>query len=255
MTIFKKIIFLLVFFLISCSSKDSSQNEIDESKDFIDSLSGKSVVISANEQLGDLEVKFIEQGLVDISKIDPEIKVELKYSTTDNFFGQDVYGDLDKAYFQPDVAERLKNVNQLLQLENPDLRLLIFDGVRPLSVQYILWNALDSIPADQRKAFVADPLEGSIHNYGCAVDLTIFDIKKDTALDMGTKYDYFGDLAYPRKESMMLNIGKLTSKQINNREMLRNIMNKAGFSPITSEWWHFNCASLNNAKRNYKIIQ
>ena len=206
-------------------------------------------------QIGEFEQSLIDQGLVDIQELDPSIYVDLKYSTTDNFFGEDVYQELTRAYLPPDVAEELKRANELLKLDYPDYRLWVFDAVRPHRIQTILWEALDTIPTLNRRAFVADPALGSLHNYGCAVDLSIFDTKADTLLDMGTKYDYFGHLAYPRKEEEMLLSGRLNEKQVANRKILRKIMWKAGFSPINSEWWHFNTTSLAQAKEKYKLIE
>ena len=209
------------------------------------------------EAFGNLQLKqsLIDQGLVNIQEIDPEIRVELKYSTTDNFFGQDVYGDLTEAFAPEDIAEKLKAANAKLQETNPNYRLIVFDAVRPLSVQHILWNALDTIPPAQRSAYVADPQKGSLHNYGCAIDLSIIDISNNSLLDMGTKYDFFGYLAYPRKEKEMLANGQLTVDQVANREILRAVMISTGFKPITSEWWHFNITSLAQAKVNYKLIE
>lgn len=72
---------------------------------------------------------------------------------------------------------------------------------------------------------------------------------------MGTKYDYFGHLAYPRLENQMLQEGNLTEKQVENRQLLRKVMQSAGFEPITSEWWHFNYCSRKKAKELYKIVE
>ncbi len=233
----------------SCTSEHNS-NETED-------ISEKPLVVSHSEpsEPGVLELSLQKQGLINIQMVDSSILVDLKYSTTENFFGADVYGDLTNAYLPEDVAIKLKRANDLLKSDFPGYRLLVFDAVRPHGVQQILWRSLDSIPPMTRKAYVADPAEGSLHNYGCAIDLSIYDLKADTLLDMGTSYDYFGDLAYPRKEDAMLAAGLLTEKQINNRELLRGVMIRAGFSPITSEWWHFNSTSLAAAKRNYPRIE
>nr|WP_310100094.1 M15 family metallopeptidase [Algoriphagus sp. 4150] len=202
----------------------------------------------------ELEEKLISQGLVDVEEVIPGIKVELKYSTTDNFFGQDVYGDLTKAFLQPEVAERLKNAQEMLQSQFPDYTLLVYDGVRPLSVQQILWDNLDK-PDSLKTLYVADPKKGSLHNFGVAVDLTIFDTKSDSTLDMGTGYDYFGYPAYPDREKQMLSEGKLTVGQIANRDILRKVMTANGFSGIGSEWWHFNAYSRKEAGEKFEIIK
>lgn len=201
-----------------------------------------------------LEKTLIDQGLVDIEKVIPGIKVELKYSTEDNFFGQDVYGDHVRCYVQPLVAEMLAHAQANLQKEYPNLTLLVYDGVRPLSVQQILWDSLDK-PDSIKPLYVADPKVGGLHNYGVAVDLTIFDTQADSVLDMGTTYDYFGYPAYPDREKQMLAEGKITQTHIANREILRKVMKGAGFTGIGSEWWHFNAFSRKEAGEKFLLIR
>lgn len=241
-------------FLISCSKEAEQSINTTESSDTL-SVSVEEKVFEIEEAISILEQQLIDQGLVSIQDLDTSILVDLKYSTTDNFFGQDVYGSLAKAYIQPSVGEDLKKAQLILKEINPAYSLLVFDCARPRSIQQILWDYLDSIPPLTRKAYVADPSEGSIHNYGSAVDLSIFDIAADTLLDMGTGYDHFGYLAYPRKEAELLAQKKLNIDQIENREILRIVMGEAGFSPITSEWWHFNRFSRAKAKSMFKIVE
>ncbi|GAB3977138.1 hypothetical protein GCM10028806_37980 [Spirosoma terrae] len=200
-----------------------------------------------------VEKAMIKQGLVDIQKVDPTILVELKYSTTDNFVGKDVYDDLTRAYMQPMAAEKLAKASKYLQTHHPDLRLLVYDAARPRSAQWKLWNALPDLPENERQKYVADPRKGSIHNYGCAVDLTVA-TKDGKPLDMGTKYDFFGELAYPSREKELLEAGKLTQKQLDNRLILRTAMREGGFSPIEFEWWHFNALSREKAKMVFRIV-
>ncbi|TBX24213.1 M15 family metallopeptidase [Jiulongibacter sediminis] len=241
----------LMFLMISACQNEEGDKELKSYQIQIQEP-GKTPELAP---IGSFEQSLVDQGLVDIQEVDPTIYVDLKYSTTDNFFGEDVYQELTRAYLPLDVAEELKTANELLKFDYPDYRLLVFDAVRPHRIQTILWEALDSIPPLNRKAFVADPALGSLHNYGCAVDLSIYDVRADTLLDMGTKYDYFGHLAYPRKEEEMLLSGQLNEKQIANRRILRKMMGKAGFTPINSEWWHFNTTSLAVAKEKYKLIE
>jgi D-alanyl-D-alanine dipeptidase len=206
-----------------------------------------------------VEQQLVKQGLVDVQKVDPSILVELKYSTTDNFVGKDVYDDLTRAYLQPVTAKKLANASKYLQEKHPELRLLVYDAARPRTAQWKLWNALPDMPESERQKYVADPRKGSIHNYGCAVDLTV--AKKEgrsgtpEPLDMGTKYDFFGELAYPSREKELLAAGKLTQKQIDNRQILRDAMLKAGFSRIEFEWWHFNSLSREKAKMAFRIVE
>jgi len=201
-----------------------------------------------------LEQAMISQKLVDVQQVDPSILVELKYSTTDNFVGKDVYGELTRAYMQPMAAQKLAKASRSLQAKHPDLRLLVYDAARPRAAQWKLWNALPALPERERQKYVADPRKGSIHNYGCAVDLTVA-TKDGKALDMGTKYDFFGELAYPSREEELLKAGKLTKQQVENRRILRDAMRAGGFSPIEFEWWHFNALSREKAKMVFRIVE
>ncbi|WP_220275195.1 M15 family metallopeptidase [Emticicia sp. BO119] len=202
-----------------------------------------------------LEQQIISQGLIDIQSLDSTIMVELKYSTTDNFLQTDLYGELIHGYLQQKPAEMLVNANKILQKEHPDLRLLVYDAARPLSVQQKFWSALDTIPPAKRVNFVDDPAEGSNHNFGSAVDLTIYDTSAKKILDMGTEYEYFGELASPVLENQMLAKDKLTKEQVDNRLILRNAMTKAGYFKSNNKWWHFNALARSKAKELYKIIQ
>ncbi len=212
-------------------------------------------IAQSPKPLPPIEQKMVDRGLVDIQKADPDIRVELKYSTTDNFIGRDVYGDLTRAYLQPEMAKRLAKASALLKKEKPGYRLLVYDAARPNSAQYDLWNALDhlKIPARSKTQYVADPKIGSNHNFGCAVDLTVVD-ENGKPLDMGTKFDFFGPLAYPRSEQEMLKKGKLTVRQVENRQLLRKVMTQVGFKVNTTEWWHFDGMSKAQARAKYGMI-
>ena len=192
--------------------------------------------------------------LVNIQELDSTILIDLKYSTTDNFMNMDMYGDLETCYLRKKPAEMLLRANEYLKKTNPELNLLIYDGLRPRSIQRKLWNALDEVPETERTQYVADPEKGSIHNYGAAVDLTLAH-ENGSPLDMGTNYDYFGELAFPALEDSLLSIGVLTKAQIQNRKILRSVMTKAGFSTISSEWWHFNAYSYQDIQSKYNIIE
>lgn len=238
--------------LTACSTAQKSDQEVfsEQQREVLDPVKDVELEVEKPE----LEKRLIDQGLVNVEEAVPGIKVELKYSTTDNFFGEDVYGDLTNAYLQPEVAEQLKKAQNLLKETHPDYTLLVYDGVRPSSVQQILWDKLDK-PDSLKPLYVADPKKGSLHNFGVAVDLTIYDSKADSTLDMGTGYDYFGYPAYPDREKQMLDEGKLTKAQIANREILRKVMTASGFTGIGSEWWHFNAFSRKEAGEKFKMIK
>jgi D-alanyl-D-alanine dipeptidase len=247
----KSLLLLLFVSILIWSCSPNEVNIIEEELKFVDELERTTTI---EVQLPELEKQMVAQGLVDIQEVIPEVRVELKYSTTDNFFKQDVYGDLTKAFLQPEVSERLKKAQEMLQSEYPDYTLLVYDGVRPSSVQQILWDNLDK-PDSLKPLYVADPKKGSLHNFGVAVDLTIFDTKADSTLDMGTSYDYFGYPAYPDREQQMLAEGKLANTHIANREILRKVMTENGFTGIGSEWWHFNAFSRKEAGEKFEIIK
>ncbi len=239
--------FSLLF--VSCEEKKPTSNTI-EKPIYIDSEKQ----VQEKKHSDSVQQALKMNNLVDIQQIDPSIQVDLKYATTDNFMKQRLYDDIDKLYLQKDVAERLAKCQQFLKKLNPDLSLLVYDGVRPLSVQQAMWEALDSIPVKDRVKFVSNPANGSIHNYGAAVDLTICD-SKGNPLDMGAGYDDIRLIAYPKLEAQFLASGELTSEQVENRKLLRKVMAHQRFQNIPTEWWHFNACSRSEAKLKYEILE
>ena len=199
------------------------------------------------------ELSMQKQGLVEVTSQVPGVIVELKYATVDNFMKKDVYGCLTHAYLQKETMAKLKKAQALLEKEHPGYHLLIYDAARPLSKQWELWNTLTEYPPAKRRTYVADPKEHSIHNYGSAIDLTVAD-EKGNPLEMGTKYDFFGELAYPKEEARFLKAGKLSQKAIDNRLILRKAMTQAGFTAIDYEWWHFNAFSRKVAKQLFQVV-
>jgi D-alanyl-D-alanine dipeptidase len=199
------------------------------------------------------ELSMQKQGLVEVTSQVPGVLVELKYATADNFMKKDVYGCLTHAYLQKETMAKLKKAQALLEKEHPGYHLLIYDAARPLSKQWELWNTLTEYPPAKRRTYVADPKEHSIHNYGSAIDLTVAD-EKGNPLEMGTKYDFFGELAYPKEEARFLKAGKLSQKAVENRLILRKAMTQAGFTAIDYEWWHFNAFSRKVAKQLFQVV-
>ncbi len=198
-----------------------------------------------------LEEQLQKQGLVNIHTLAPDILVELKYSTSDNFLSVDTYGELENCYLQPKAAAMLKQAQDLLKKSHPELTLLVYDGARPRSIQRKMWALVVNTPSED---YVANPDRGSVHNFGSAVDLTIATVD-GVPLDMGTPFDYFGKLAQPRHEALFLKQNKLTQKQIDNRQLLRDVMTQAGFQSISIEWWHFNAVPVKVARSQYQIIE
>jgi len=192
--------------------------------------------------------------LLPVDAYNKNIYWNLKYASTDNFMHRILYDTLDVLYLQADVVRKLSKIQEKLTTSNPNFHLLVYDGVRPLSVQWEMWNALDTIPVSERGLFVSNPANGSVHNYGAAVDLTICDAKKNP-LDMGAGYDDIRKIAYPSLEKQFLASGELTKAQVANRELLRTMMRSQNFSGIPSEWWHFNAYSRNVSKKRYDVVK
>jgi D-alanyl-D-alanine dipeptidase len=199
------------------------------------------------------ELSMQKQGLQEVMQQVPHVLVELKYATTDNFMKKDVYGCLTHAYLQKETIVKLKKAQENLEKAHPGFHLLIYDAARPLSKQWELWNTLTEYAPEKRRNYVADPKEHSIHNYGSAIDLTVAD-EKGKPLEMGTKFDFFGEMAYPKEETRLLKAGKLSQKAIDNRLILRKAMTQAGFTAIEYEWWHFNAFSRKTAKQMFQVI-
>ena len=195
-----------------------------------------------------------ENGLVALNDIAPKILVDLKYTSTDNFMHKQLYHSIGKAYLVKEVAERLAKCQELLSKLKPGYHLLVYDATRPISVQQEMWESLDSIPYAERIKFVSNPKNGSLHNYGAAVDLTIANEKGET-LDMGAGFDDIRLIAYPENEAHFLQTGELTAQHIENRKLLRKVMQSQGFRNLPTEWWHFNACSRSEAKKKYVLIK
>lgn len=239
------LISIYVFLQISCSNDNSKINQ--EPKVVHSKISQEKINCSLEDSL-----KFIYQ-LVNVQELNPDIRVKLRYSSRSNFLKTDVYDYLTNAYLQPFAAEKLANAQQLLTQTDSRLHLLIWDAVRLRSTQWEMWNLL-KMPFEEKVRYVSNPKNGSVHNYGCAVDLTICN-EKGEVLDMGTDFDYFGEAANINNEGRLIADGTLNYYQVDNRKMLRKVMKEAGFTTISSEWWHFNAISRDSAAKKYTIIE
>lgn len=191
-------------------------------------------------------------GLVDILKKDTSFQVDLMYARANNFTGKILYTELTKAYLHPDAANALIKAQALLKQKYPYYSLIIFDAARPMSVQQKMWNTVKNT---SRARYVSNPAHGGgLHNYGLAVDLSIIDTDGNL-LPMGTKVDHLGKESHINQEFDLVKEGKITEKERQNRILLRNIMKKAGFKPLPTEWWHFNFCNRETARQKYKLIK
>lgn len=163
--------------------------------------------------------------LVELVKLDPTIRLDIRYATTRNFLGTPLYSQA-RAFLQRPAAQALVRVQRSLAAEGYGL--LVHDAYRPWYVTRIFWDAM---PPDLHR-FVADPAQGSRHNRGCAVDLTLYDLKTGRAVEMPSLYDEATERAYPSYTG-----GTAQQRQL--RDLLRRHMEAEGFSVYEFEWWHF----------------
>ena len=159
---------------------------------------------------------------IEINKLNDHVKLDIRYATKNNFLKEAVYPSA-RCFLRYKAAVKIDSIQK--ELEQLGLGLKIFDGYRPLSVQKKMWEVM---PDDR---YVANPASGSRHNRGAAVDLTLVDSTgKD--LPMPTEYDSFAEQAH---HNFILN----NKQKMLNRWILKTIMEKYGFTPISSEWWHY----------------
>lgn len=160
--------------------------------------------------------------LIDIRKVNPDIVLDIRYATTNNFLKQKVY-PVARCVLRGAAAKRLSQVQE--DLEKKGLGLKVYDCYRPLSVQRLMWK----VKPDSR--YVANPAYGSRHNRGAAVDLTLVD-RNGKELEMPTEFDNFTERAHR-------NYRGGTAQSRKNSKTLEDAMKKYGFIPISTEWWHF----------------
>lgn len=169
--------------------------------------------------------EFRPSDLVEPVKLDPTIRLDIRYATDNNFLSTPVYSEA-RARLQRPAAEALVRVSRAIRADG--FGLLIHDAWRPWYVTRIFW---DAVPEEDHK-FVADPQQGSRHNRGCAVDLTLYDLKTGKSVEMTGGYDEMSDRSYP-------NYPGGTGRQRWHRDYLKEAMEKEGFTVYDTEWWHF----------------
>jgi D-alanyl-D-alanine dipeptidase len=162
-----------------------------------------------------------------------------------------LYGNFKRAYLRKIAAVKLEKAVELLQSSHAGYRLIVFDALRPRSVQWKLWERVKGTP---QQKYVADPKKGSNHNYGCAVDVGLLD-EQGKLLDMGSPFDGFTPLSEPALEDQFLKQGRLNQKQMNNRLILRRAMEDAGFKQLSSEWWHYDAVDSKDIREKMQIVE
>jgi D-alanyl-D-alanine dipeptidase len=178
---------------------------------------------------------FKKTDLVELVKLDTSIHLDIRYATSNNLEGRPVYTEA-RAFLQRPAAEALVKVNK--ELTQLGYGLLIFDGYRPWSVTKLFWD----LTSEENKKFVANPKEGSKHNRGFAVDLSLYEIATGKEIQMTGVYDEMSERSYP-------NYTGGTEAQRKMRDLLRSKMESQGFNVYEYEWWHFDF----NDWKSYRI--
>ena len=163
--------------------------------------------------------------LVEIATLDPTIHLDIRYATAHNFVGRPVYEEA-RAFLQRPAAEALVRAHRALAAEGYGI--VVFDGYRPWSVTKLFWD----VTPEDKKEFVADPRQGSRHNRGCAVDLSLYDLATGREVEMPSAYDEMTERAYP-------DYAGGPSEARARRGLLRAAMEAQGFTVYASEWWHY----------------
>ena len=207
---FKKltIIFLFQTILSIQSSAQSTLNIVNQASEYKTS-------IKTNPKL----------ELIELKTIVPHIRYDLKYATSDNFTSVRLYpSNTQSTFLRKEPAEALAQIAKTLEAKG--LGILVWDAYRPYHVTVKFWELIK----DER--YVANPSKGSGHNRGIAIDMTLYDLKTGALLDMPTSFDDFSEKAHHGADNV-------TSRQKDNREMMRNLMEKHGFIKFQTEWWHY----------------
>ena len=164
--------------------------------------------------------------LVELVKLDPTIKLDIRYAGTNNFLGKPVYKEA-RAFLQRPAAEALLKAHHDLRAHGYGL--MIHDGYRPWAITKLFWDMTSGF----QREFVADPKTGSKHNRGCAVDLTMYDLATGLAVEMPGGYDEMTPRSYPDYPG-----GSPEARA--KRDLLRKVMESHDFTVEPNEWWHFN---------------
>ncbi len=164
--------------------------------------------------------------LVELVKLDPTIKLDIRYATANNFVGRPVYPEA-RAFLQRPAAVALVAAHRWLKERGYGI--LVYDAYRPWTITKLFW---DLTPAD-KKVFVADPAVGSKHNRGCAADVGLYDLKTGREVEMPGAYDEMSERSFVTYTGGTL-------EQRAHRDLLRKAMERDGdFFVYPEEWWHY----------------
>lgn len=237
---------LVIWFLVGCTTLLSCKNITKTSPEILEAAKKLPEVVSDSVLVDTLATKKplkVEpptlktfEGLADttfvrLADFSSDFAYDMRYATENNFLKAKVY-DCAECYTRVKTAKALIAANK--EFLSSGVKIKFFDCYRPNYVQYKMWKI---VPNPQ---YVANPVKGSIHNKGGAVDITLVDLEGNE-LDMGTDFDFFGKRAYHDNLDLPQTI-------LDNRKLLKETMEKHGFWSIRTEWWHYNLSKGSNDK-------
>jgi D-alanyl-D-alanine dipeptidase len=170
---------------------------------------------------------FLPSDLVEVATLDSTLKLDVRYATTRNFLRWPAYTE-GRVFLQRPAADALVRAHRALASHGYGL--LLFDGYRPWYVTRVFWEATPP----EKRAYVADPSEGSKHNRGCAIDASLFDLRTGREVPMPSDYDDFSERAHP-------DYAGGSAARLASRDLLRTTLEAEGFTVSPTEWWHFDC--------------
>jgi len=192
----------------------------------------------------------LAKGFRDVSEISGVV-VDLRYASTNNFLGENIYGDFNRALLHPEAFGAFEKACARLSELRTGWRFVVFDALRTRDMQRRLFEKVRGTP---QEIYVMNPERGSVHNFGFAIDLSCLD-ELGREVDMGTGFDAFVEASHPKLEERFLREGLLSATHIANREVLRAAMAHGNFSGIPHEWWHFNGHPTDFVRANYEIFE
>jgi D-alanyl-D-alanine dipeptidase len=222
--------FCFIILFTACKEKSVKEKVLDTESDSVIVLDAQtqSRIAPREDALKSL-VDIADTTFVRLADYSSDFEYDLRYATENNFLKEKVYNCAE-------CYTRVKTAKALIKANNDFIKqgykIKFYDCYRPNSVQYKMWEI---VPNPQ---YVANPVKGSIHNKGGAVDITLETLSGDE-LDMGTDFDFFGKKAYHDNTDLPKEILK-------NRKVLKETMEKYGFWSVRTEWWHYNLSSASN---------
>ncbi|MGB5460538.1 MAG: M15 family metallopeptidase [Eudoraea sp.] len=222
--------FCFIILFTACKEKSVKEKVLDTKSDAVIVLDTQtqSRIAPREDALKSL-VDIADTTFVRLADYSSDFEYDLRYATENNFLKAKVYNCAE-------CYTRVKTAKALIKANNDFIKqgykIKFYDCYRPNSVQYKMWEI---VPNPQ---YVANPVKGSIHNKGGAVDITLVTLSGDE-LDMGTDFDFFGKKAYHDNTD-------LPEEILKNRKVLKETMEKYGFWSVRTEWWHYNLSSASN---------